>query len=375
MCSPGRHFPQLDALRAFAVGAVLLAHFSPTIAAAMPQLGFAGVRLFFVISGFLITGILLRARDAIRAGESTFGAETGRFFLRRTLRIFPAFYLLLLANAALDIGSTREDFWWHAAYLSNVLMGLDGNWRDLLTHLWSLAVEEQFYLLWPLLVLGACRSPASLRLLFIAAVAAGPLFRLATVLLAPGHPLAPLLLTPACFDLLGAGALLAWLRHRRGEHDPARRPWRRLGFLLLPVALAAALPFPPWASDWQTVLAPAVQAFAFAALVDGAAIGFRGALAAPLSWPPLLWIGRISYGIYLYHNNAHWIGPRLLRWLTGYRVAYFPSETLHVLYLSALSLVAATLGWYLIERPINFRKERICSFFLRPHRCAAPPAR
>ncbi len=356
MTKPSAHFTQLDPLRAFAVGAVLLAHFSPTVGHVAPEFGFAGVRLFFVLSGFLITGILLRARARIQGGGSSLNAELRRFWIRRSLRIFPAFYLLLLANLALDISSTREDFWWHATYLSNFLMGLDGAWRDLLTHLWSLAVEEQFYLLWPALMLGALR--LSPRNAICAALLIGPISRAALVLAAPANSIAPVLLTPACLDLLAAGALLAWLRHRNGEADPVRRRWRVVGLVLLPLALASTLRVPAGLEALRTVFAPALQAFAFAALIDGAALGFTGFTGRLLSWTPLIWVGQISYGVYLYHNNAHWLGPRILRQLTHYRLAYFPSEALHVAYLTMLALFFASASWYLIERPLVRLKER-----------------
>lgn len=351
-------FPQLDALRAFAVATVLLCHFSPSLASLYPELGFVGVSLFFVLSGFLITGILLRAQDAMHRGQTTLRAELIRFFSRRSLRILPAFYLLLLANALLDIGSTRRDFWWHAAYLSNVLMGLDGHWRDLVTHLWSLAVEEQFYFIWPWIVLGVARRSFATAMLGMIAI--GPLFRLGAFLLVPHNVLAPIVLTPSCLDLLGIGALLAWLRHTRGERDPARNPWRIAGLVLLPFALAAPLILPA-GSLARVTLVPVLQAFAFAALIDGAALGFTGICGRILAWAPLLWIGRISYGIYLYHNNAHWLGPRVLRQLTHYRMAYFSSETLHVLYLSLLSIAAATVSWFVLERPLNILKDRLAS--------------
>ena len=347
---------QLDALRAFAVGAVLLAHFSPTAHGLAPDLGFAGVRLFFVLSGFLITGILLRARDSVRAGASTLQVELRRFVVRRALRILPAFYLLLVVNALLDIGSTRADFWWHALYLSNLPMGLDGHWRDLLTHLWSLAVEQQFYLIWPWLVLGVLR--VSLPALLISAFTAGPLFRLGCVLLAPENPVAPLVLTPACLDPLAAGGLVAWIAHQSGTASPAHTLARRMGIACLPLALACTLAVPV---EWQgvmTVGGPALQSFAFAALVGGAAIGFIGPVGALLSWRPLLWLGSISYGIYLFHNNAHWIGPRILRQLTHYEMAYLPSEALHVTYLALLSILAAATSWVLVEKPILSLKAR-----------------
>jgi peptidoglycan/LPS O-acetylase OafA/YrhL len=353
---PAVHHAQLDALRAFAVGSVLLAHFSPTLHGLAPDLGFAGVRLFFVLSGFLITGILLRARDAIRSGESTLRAEIRRFLVRRALRILPAFYLLLLANALLDIGSTRTDFWWHALYLSNIPMGLDGRWRDLLTHLWSLAVEQQFYLVWPWLVLGLAR--VSMPTLLIGACAIGPLFRLGCVLLAPENTVAPVVLPPACLDHLAAGGLVAWLGHKGATAGPARALVRKIGLACLPLALACTLAAPP---PWQgllTVVGPALQAFAFAALVEGAAIGFAGPVGALLTWRPLLWLGSISYGVYLFHNDAHWIGPRILRQLTRYETAYLPSEWLHVAYLVLLSILAAAASWWFVERPILRLKSR-----------------
>lgn len=357
MTPPGKYHPQLDALRALAVGAVILAHFSPTIGHFAPEFGFAGVRLFFVLSGFLITAILLRAAARISAGCSSLNLELRRFWIRRALRIFPAFYLLLFANLLLNIGSTRADFWWHATYMSNFIMAADGSWRDLLTHLWSLAVEEQFYLVWPLLVLGALRvsAPAAI----YTALAAGPLARIGLLILEPDNPVAPVVLTPACLDLLAAGALLAWYRHGNGEADPARQRWRRIGLATLPLAIASTINVPESLATLQTVAAPALQAFAFAALVDQAALGFTGVAGRCLTWRPLIWVGQISYAIYLYHNNAHWLGPRILRNLTDYRVAYLPNEILHVLYLSGLTLAAATASWFLLERPLSRMKDRL----------------
>lgn len=351
------HHAQLDALRAFAVGAVLLAHFSPTAHRLAPELGFAGVRLFFVISGFLVTGILLRARAFVRTGKSSLPMEIRRFLVRRALRILPAFYLLLLVNAWLDIGPTRTDFWWHALYLSNLPMGLNGHWSDLLTHLWSLAVEQQFYLIWPWLVLGLTRFP--LPALLLGACAAGPLFRLACVWLVPENHVAPFVLTPACLDPLAAGGLVAWLIHHDEAGGSSHGLMRSLGLACLPLALACTLVVPP---PWQPLVAvggPLLQAFAFAMLVWSAAIGFTGPAGALLGSRPLLWLGSISYGIYLFHNNAHWLGPRILRQLTRYEMAYLPSEALHVTYLTLLSILAASASWVLVEKPFLQLKARL----------------
>jgi len=343
-------WPQLDALRALAVFAVMLAHFSPTIQTVAPELGFAGVRLFFVLSGFLITGILLRCRDRARAGGSPPGFQLRQFYMRRALRILPAFYATLFVAAALQMGSARPTFWWHFFYASNFLLALRGTWIDLVTHFWSLAVEEQFYLVWPWLVLFV--SPRRLPGLIVLGCALGPLTRLATLWLAPGNLVATTVLPPACFDPLGAGALLAWLWHAR-NFGATRQVWLSRGGLALLVTIVPILLLLPPDKPWAIVLGPIAQAVGFTALVDGAARGFSGVAGAVLMWRPLLWTGQISYGLYLLHNFSHWWAPRIMRQLTHYRQAYFTNEILHVLYLIALSFAAATMSWYLLERPLN----------------------
>ena len=112
-----RYSDQLDALRAIALLAVLYSHFwdSDSI------YGHLGVRLFFVISGFLITGILLRSRSMIEAGAATTGLAIGHFLARRALRIFPAYYLLMLALAAVNAQNISSVLPWHLLYASNIL--------------------------------------------------------------------------------------------------------------------------------------------------------------------------------------------------------------------------------------------------------------
>ena len=106
------YLPQLDGVRAIAVFMVMAYHFIPGVDRVAP-LGSIGVRLFFVLSGFLITRILLDAR-ALPLGQAM-----AKFFIRRSLRILPLFYLVLLLSAAIDIGPVRQTFAWHATYLTN----------------------------------------------------------------------------------------------------------------------------------------------------------------------------------------------------------------------------------------------------------------
>ena len=120
--SPGsrlRYMPQLDALRAIAVGLVVVYHFWRPARQSL-HFGSIGVRIFFVLSGFLITGILLEARRELDAGRTSPGAAVRRFYLRRVLRIFPVYYLVLAIAWAGNVVGAREGIAWHAAYLSNL---------------------------------------------------------------------------------------------------------------------------------------------------------------------------------------------------------------------------------------------------------------
>src|SRR6187402_354046 len=154
-----------------------------------------GVRLCFVISGFLITGILLSWRN------QPLGLALKTFYRRRALRIFPLFYFVLAAAAVLNIGPVRDTLVWHVSYLSNFYFYLRGDWHGSVSHLWSLAVEEQFYLVWPWLLL--CAPARWLRPAIVAMIAVAPVSRL----LFP-HPMDSVLPT-SCLDSLGLGALLA----------------------------------------------------------------------------------------------------------------------------------------------------------------------
>ena len=134
---------QLDGLRAFAILPVLYTHFWNDD----NWLGSAGVFLFFVLSGYLITGILLRSRTKPSALQN--------FYIRRFLRIAPIYYVTLGLACLIHLPGIRQTFLWHFFYLSNVLFTLKNSWTSpwYTAHLWTLSVEEQFYLVWPFLIL------------------------------------------------------------------------------------------------------------------------------------------------------------------------------------------------------------------------------
>ena len=340
-----RYLPQLDGLRAVAVACVLAFHFIPGVDRYAP-LGSMGVRLFFVISGFLITGILLTWRGRPLA------VALKTFYLRRALRIFPVFYFALAAAAAINIGPVRETFAWHLTYLSNVYFYLRGDWHGSVSHLWSLAVEEQFYLVWPWLIL--CAPERWLRPAMLAMVAVAPLSRL----MFP-NPMDSVLPT-SCLDALGMGALIAMAAiHKAAPHkggpygvEAGEAGEARVagvaavgvaGAVL--VAITLAMRYAAVGGQYQIVGLDFGVSLLSAWLVASAARGFAGAAGRVLSLAPIIAVGRISYGLYVYHGFT----PYLLgRYVPGFMAMAAP---IRVGLLVATTALVAMVSWRLLEQP------------------------
>jgi len=327
--------------------------------------GSLGVDLFFVLSGFLITGILLGCRrlteSGAGSGKQSVALTARRFYARRFLRIFPLYYAVLVpASLALALEPGILVSLW--TYTFN----LWGAWRGqlsgrLISHFWSLAVEEQFYLVWPWVMLLAPRR--ALLPLVWATIAVGPLSR--ALLFASGAPFdAMRMVTSSCLDLLAGGALLALLVERDGLERARRGPVvRTLGWLG-----AAMFAWGVWiqVTGSDGVSASALEVFvvytrwpAFAWLVLAAAQGFEGFLGRALAARPLAWIGKVSYGVYVFHAFALLLDRVGLGGL--HPLVRLPC------YL-AFTLVVAALSWRFFEAPINALKERF------PYAAAEPGA-
>jgi len=340
--------PQLDALRAIAVSAVLIHHFLPVqrlFSENFLTLGLLAVRLFFVLSGYLITGILLRSRSL------RFGVALGEFYTRRALRILPIYYLTLLVAALVGVAAVSHFIFWHTFYVSNILFILKPAVAGPIGHLWTLSVEEQFYIAWPFLVLLTPYKYTAR--MIVATVGLGIVWK-TIVAFTLGPDIAGGILAPACFDSLGIGALLAFI-----ENDKKLRPQRNR---LLHSALMAGIVIVFLQTSlyvagrglrffWSTSYLGVSLVFVW--LVGRAAEGFKGKLGAILEWPPLTYVGKISYGIYLYH----FFMPDIVRYLAKSLSLRSPHTLLTFFFASALTLTASIISWHLIERPINRWKE------------------
>jgi peptidoglycan/LPS O-acetylase OafA/YrhL len=325
--------------------------------------GWTGVLLFFVLSGFLITGILL---DAVGQPHAL-----SHFVARRTLRIFPLYYGTLFvvfvllpwlhAQPAIYQAQAPHQVWlW--LYLSN--------WTDAmgigpghLPHFWSLAVEEQFYLFWPLIVL-SLKTPERVAMACLVGIIVGPLSRYTFIY--EGFTLeADYRWTPCRLDALAMGGMAAvcW-------HVPAWAAWVRkhanslLGTLA--VALIAGLFWtrgyprqtPNSMIEGYWLLAIAFASFIFSAASVDVAVA-RGKASAwwhrMLTWAPLRKVGQYSYGMYVFHKPLHDVFSAPLLTRLGIQTeGSIPMASLHLLAVAAASFGLAWLSYNLYE--VHFLK-------------------
>jgi peptidoglycan/LPS O-acetylase OafA/YrhL len=354
---------QLDSLRALAVFGVMVEHYVPgsiygsflsSWKSAFPLEWGSGVTLFFVLSGFLITGILLRCRDLINSTKQSTGFTLQRFYIRRFLRIFPIYYLTLTTTAILS-KKVRSDFLWHLTYTTNIMIFVQDSWDIYVTHFWSLAMEEQFYLIWPFVIL-LLPQKHLLRAIFIT-ITLAPLFRFIgyyglglSIVQIGVFPLASL-------DALGLGALLAFYTHNHDRFKHAKRNLCKFGlWFCLPLLISFTIfSFAVRGTVLLNILVkPTILAIFFVWLIDGAAKGFGGVSGKLLELKPLVFIGKISYGIYTYHYFMNPIFGRIL----GY---FNLSNSIPLVLVLALKVGAtfaiAIPSWFFIEKPINnFKK-------------------
>jgi peptidoglycan/LPS O-acetylase OafA/YrhL len=295
-----RYRPDLEGLRGVAILLVLLCH----VRIPGAEAGFVGVDVFFVLSGFLITGLLVNERE--RTGRIALGP----FYARRARRIFPAAALVLAATlmtaqlvlSPLDLRRIADDGLAASLSLANMRYAVDATDYFALVdtspmlHFWSLAVEEQFYLLWPILLLTVSRiGRPRVAMAALATAVLGGSFVLCSALTDPSSAWAYFSLPTRAWQLAAGGllALSAPLLGRVPHAVAAAVGW--LGAALLGASLVAIGPttaYPGLAS-----LLPTLGAVAL--IASGGILGSPGWLA--LATAPVRWLGRISYSLYLWH--------------------------------------------------------------------------
>jgi peptidoglycan/LPS O-acetylase OafA/YrhL len=349
-----RRVPELDGLRGIAVLSVVLYHYLSFAPAkhsllyyvSLPlHLGWSGVDLFFVLSGYLIGGILIRNRGANHYFST--------FYLRRLYRIVPPYYLLLIATGfgawlwPSHMFLSTNPFWTYPVFLQNVASvwtaTLGAQW---LAHTWSLAVEEQFYLVLPVVV--RCTSTRVLAGFALTAVISAPLLR--TALITHGAVFDQIYPTTICrADALAYGILAAVIVSEEKAVQWLRQH-RTCLYTGMVVAGCGCLTMLKWASFLYTGTMgySCIDLFYFLVLLS-VIVAQLTYFSRILTAPPLIWLGTISYAVYLVHEPVRFTIFRVFLGESDPKIRAM-SDFGAIVACLVVTLMLGAASWALLER-------------------------
>ena len=348
------YIKQLDSLRAIAVFIVIVSHWLPkNLLVTVLQPGQLGVNIFFVLSGFLITNILLKSKIQAESIGISKLAIIKNFFVRRSLRIFPIYYLtifLVFIFASPTTTTIRHSFIYYLTYTTNLYFYHIHSWDGMTSHLWSLAVEEQFYLVWPWVILF---SPKQMLLPCIGAfIGIGVVSSYLTSAEYFGF-----ILPFNCLDSFGLGAFLSFilLYHSKQLTKFYHICSALAGICLLLLVASLVLQ--------QPTLIPSRTAQSIVTLWVITHIIHRKNKGQTeffvLDNKILIFIGKISYGMYLYHLPLAWDYDLLSRYVNKYLPNFILQHEAYIVFVENFFILIGIcwLSWVLIERPIlRFKK-------------------
>lgn len=340
--------PQIDGLRFVAVFGVMLQHWTSQNFQSSYVLGHipfgAGVNLFFVISGFLISYILLKKKQEITENSTTFLKEIGNFYVKRTLRIFPIYYLLIILLIIFSYDQIKAYLIYLITYSVNWYIVYNKIFIGNKSHLWSLAVEEQFYLIWPFIILLIPKR------FILTSIIVAVLVSLVSKVYFYNSPYGMGVngATFSCFDSFGFGAIIAYFNFfYQSKFDV-----RMFKYLLYLSILVYILLFinPMFMGQTERTLffnfSTSVIFFFFVFIASNN--GFSGGFKSFLENKIILYFGKISYGLYIYHNfipDIYFSG--LNKFLPNMKGDF----DLFLIYFT-LTLIVSIISWNLIEKPL-----------------------
>jgi peptidoglycan/LPS O-acetylase OafA/YrhL len=346
-----KHIPSLNGLRGIAVLLVVLYHWGLPPVPAIPFLdsilpdGRFGVNVFFVLSGFLISSILLIEKDRKEDNKKIII----NFYIRRLLRICPIYYLTIFVLYFCNLPGFNKNLPFYLTYTENFNVFLTKEW-DKFSHSWSLAVEEQFYLIWPFIIVFSKKEHLLKVLIFI--IFLGPVFSLFQARFLYG--IGEYVLTPTCFDSFGIGALLAYYNVEKNI-EPVKK-WVKL-LLPLSILLTYYWNIAPSGGHFQYFRRFFESIVAAGLILFCLSDSFSALRVKLLENRVMNQLGIVSYGIYLFHFPL----PDLY-WKTK---QYFPFSfgavdvaLTNYLILVFILIFLAFLSYYLVEKPILRFKNR-----------------
>jgi peptidoglycan/LPS O-acetylase OafA/YrhL len=363
----GGRIPELDGLRGLAILLVVIFHYIGGVEHAplgfwihrllsALTVGWSGVDLFFILSGFLIGGILLDVRNCPHYFRP--------FYMRRVFRILPIYYLWTLIHAALIVGAlwllpgrfsaAPRDLLQvpiHLLFLQNMQFGMPPFPWLWFAVTWSLAVEEQFYLLAPPLI--RFLSSRSLFFVLVATICLAPLLRFLVFQYWLPHTFAAMNLMPCRADALASGVLLAvaWRKDWFRAVLVKRRQLLQRALLVLLLGVGALL---WWLAHPLNIVTVAIGftwlAMFYSCLLLVVLSHTQGWVAAVMRWSVLRWLGAISYCVYVIHLTINMLAHRIL--LHAAPQVYNEAGLGVTLLAAVLTLAVATLSWRYFEKPL-----------------------
>ena len=336
--SSNQYIKQLDGLRFIAVAFVMAGHCSSSNALKpfLEYLSTCGVNLFFTLSGFLIAQILIVNRE--KESKSSLFKQ---FYIRRFLRIFPLYYLVLFISISMNIPNSRTYFLYLVTYTTNIVSSFHLGVFGYMGHFWTLAVEEQFYIFFPMLILLPKRVKIDYFILLIIVAIISRAFLYYIFRGSDIVRFAPSSFTTCCFDAFAIGALLAYYRVK--YIDILDRILQRRGIFFIAIILCFI--FFILGENGHPLLTTLFNRTFFCLFCSwligiASTKSFQGFFGKFLNNKVVVYLGKISYGLYVFHFFMPYISKHIHLPIT--RISYF-----------IITVALASATWFLFEKPIN----------------------
>lgn len=349
-----KYYKQLDGLRFFAVLMVMVAHWlqwqwSNPILQKIPFVH--GVTLFFVLSGFLITNILIQQKVKVERLNANKWTLLKTFYWRRFLRIMPIYYLLILFLFIIDYQNTRTIFPWLASFSTNIYQSMTNEYLGEFNHFWSLGVEEQFYLFWPLFILFLNRR--NLLIFILIVIITGLSFRIYYE--QQGFWMAISYAPNTAMHALGLGALLAFFKNYHALFyqilNNKKAMWITMLLYLIQLSLFNYFQWKKYGDVFDEFFFSIVATLIIAVAAQD---GFKSMIKFVLASKFVIYAGKISYGMYLFHL---FVPTLFLKIAQTFQLNISNKYELFVIYY-LLTFLLASASWKMIEAPLQKLKEK-----------------